>query len=58
MRELRATDKSDIVELAVTMQTGVCPFIVGFYGCLIRDVSLQGLELGLGMSSGMWVCKG
>ena len=29
----------DIVELAVTMQTGVCPFIVGFYGCLIRDVS-------------------
>ena len=39
MRELRATEKSDIVELAVTMQTGVCPYIVGFYGCLIRDVS-------------------
>lgn len=39
MRELRASDKMDIVELAVTMQTGVCPYIVGFYGCLIRDVS-------------------
>lgn len=39
MRDLRASEKSDIVELAVTMQTGVCPYIVGFYGCLIRDVS-------------------
>ena len=39
MRELRASEKDDIVELAVTMQTGVCPYIVGFYGCLIRDVS-------------------
>lgn len=42
MRELRASEKMDIVELAVTMQTGVCPFIVGFYGCLIRDVSFFG----------------
>ena len=42
MRELRASEKMDIVELAVTMQTGVCPFIVGFYGCLIRDVSFLG----------------
>ena len=41
MRELRASEKNDIVELAVTMQTGVCPYIVGFYGCLIRDVSLN-----------------
>ena len=41
MRDLRASEKSDIVELAVTMQVGVCPYIVGFYGCLIRDVSWQ-----------------
>ena len=43
MRELRASEKMDIVELAVTMQAGVCPYIVGFYGCLIRDVSLIGV---------------
>ena len=39
VRELRTSDKSDIVELAVIMKTGVCPFIVVFYGCLVRDVS-------------------
>ena len=39
MRELRINDRSDIVELAVIMKTGVCPFIVVFYGCLVRDVS-------------------
>jgi len=37
VRELRASDKTDIVELAVVMQTGKCPFIVEFFGCLIRD---------------------
>ena len=40
VRELRASDKTDIVELAVVMQTGKCPFIVEFFGCLIRDVSV------------------
>ena len=39
MRDLHATEKSGIVELALIMQTGVCPYIVEFYGCLIRDVS-------------------
>ena len=39
VRELRASDKTDIVELAVVMQAGKCPFIVEFFGCLIRDVS-------------------
>lgn len=37
VRELRINDRSDIVELAVIMKTGVCPFIVVFYGCLVRD---------------------
>ena len=37
-------DKSDIVELAVIMKTGVCPFIVVFYGCLVRDVSVTQLN--------------
>ena len=41
VRELRTSDKSDIVELAVIMKTGVCPFIVVFYGCLVRDVSAK-----------------
>ena len=41
VRELRTSDKSDIVELAVIMKTGVCPFIVVFYGCLVRDVSIN-----------------
>ena len=40
MRDLHATEKSGIVELALIMQTGVCPYIVEFYGCLIRDVSI------------------
>ena len=39
MRELRVNDKQDVVELAMTMKSGVCPYIVDFYGCLIRDVS-------------------
>ena len=39
IRELRGTDKKDIIELAIVMQSGNCPYIVCFYGCLIRDVS-------------------
>ena len=39
VRELRASNKTDIVELAVVMQAGKCLFIVEFFGCLIRDVS-------------------
>ena len=38
--ELRGTDKRDIIELAVVMQSGRCPYIVEFYGCLIRDVCM------------------
>ncbi|XP_064406210.1 dual specificity mitogen-activated protein kinase kinase 6-like [Halichondria panicea] len=37
MRDLHATEKSGIVELAMIMKHGACPFIVEFYGCLIRD---------------------
>lgn len=37
MRDLHATEKSGIVELAMIMKGGVCPYIVEFYGCLIRD---------------------
>ena len=38
MRDLHSTEKSGIVELAMIMKSGVCPYIVEFYGCLIRDV--------------------
>lgn len=38
VRELRGTDKKEIIELAIVMQSGNCPYIVSFYGCTIRDV--------------------
>ena len=38
VRDLRATEKHEIIELAVIMKMGKCPYIVEFYGCLIRDV--------------------
>lgn len=37
VRDLRATEKHEIIELAVIMKMGKCPYIVEFYGCLIRD---------------------
>ena len=36
---LKMTDRNKIMELAVVMQAKKCPHIVGFYGCLQRDVS-------------------
>ena len=41
--ELRINDKDNIVELAVVMGTGTCPDIVEYYGCLIREVSSDGV---------------
>ena len=43
MKDLRVSDKSsggEILELAVVMKAKECPFIVQFYGCLVRDVSV------------------
>ena len=34
------TDRNEIMELAVVMKAKHCPHIVGFFGCLLRDVSM------------------
>ena len=38
MRELRISDKNEITELAVQTLSRTCPYIVDFYGCLVREV--------------------
>ena len=39
MRELRISDKNEITELAVQTLSRTCPYIVDFYGCLVREVT-------------------
>ena len=39
LRDLRQTEKKEIMEIAIVMKAGHFPYIVEFYGCLIRDVS-------------------
>ncbi|KAL5474000.1 hypothetical protein EMCRGX_G028570 [Ephydatia muelleri] len=37
VRDLRQTEKKEIMEIAIVMKAGQFPYIVEFYGCLIRD---------------------
>lgn len=40
LRELRISDKNEITELAVQTLSRTCPYIVDFYGCLVREGEL------------------
>ena len=56
MKDLKMTDRNEIMELAVVMQANRCPHIVGFYGCLQRDVSII-LQPNYSISAGCVCCN-